>query len=123
MRLVQSVFAGTRVLTGLGKDARRSCVQALHISSDRLSRQRSRLLNAGGLSQRQTWASRFSSALALRLRPTVEPSLIHAAVNFSRPWRTLAGCESDPTLICIPGAVHGGGAEALPATTGCAYQR
>lgn len=58
------------------------------LSSDRPSRQRSRLLNAGGLSQRQTWASRFSSAPALRLRPTVEPSLIHAAVDCSRPWRT-----------------------------------
>ncbi len=60
----------------------------LHIDRDRLSRHGYRLLNAGGLSQRQTWASRFSSALALRLRPTVEPSLIHAAVDFSRPWRT-----------------------------------
>jgi hypothetical protein len=38
MRLVQSIFAGYESSLELGKDARRSCVQALHISPDRLSR-------------------------------------------------------------------------------------
>ena len=77
-----------RVLRELGIETRKVMRTGPSLSSDRLSRQRSRQLNAGGLSQRQTWASRFSCAPALRLRPTVKPSLIHAAVDCSRPWRT-----------------------------------
>ena len=57
------------------------------LSCDRLSRHKSRLLNAG-VSASDRLGIPICSALALRLRPIVEPSFSHATVNFSRPWGT-----------------------------------
>jgi RHS repeat-associated protein len=69
----------------------------------------SRLLNAGELSQRQTWASRFSSALAPCLRPHGRAVLIPRRRCFPEPWKDcgLTGIAS-PINRTNPGFVGGG---------------
>jgi hypothetical protein len=88
----------------------RSCVLAHRIDRDRLSRHGSRLLDAGELSQRQTWASLFSSAQALRhashsravLYPCCRQLLPTVDVNpKNRPkWNATSG-ESTKRPSCV----------------------
>ena len=61
MRLVSSIDAGKESHQDSASMLEGDAYWPLHIERDRLSRHASRLLNAGGLSQRQTWASRFAA--------------------------------------------------------------